>query len=191
MLTAWQADGRGPQLVAVPMRQPGVSVHTDVWQAVGMTGSASVNVVLDAAEAQTVGAVGAYLQRPGFWQGGAGIAACWHGGAAFLAAALRAAPAAARAASDQRSAPSFRESALGHADVDLRATAALLREAAQWIDAHPSQDASELAFRVRLRAEATAKAAQASRWLAGLGARQAPPCMSRALQLMIDRPVGQ
>ena len=32
-----------------------------------------------------MGADGAYLDRPGFWHGGAGIAACWHGGAVALA----------------------------------------------------------------------------------------------------------
>ena len=157
LLTAWQADGSGPQLVALPMRQPGVRVHSDVWQAVGMAGSASVNVVLEAAEAEQVGCIGAYLQRPGFWQGGAGIAACWYGGAAFLASALQAALAA-QPPADPRAAPSFREAALGHVEVELRATAALLREAAHWIDAHPSHDASAMALRVRLRAEAAAKA---------------------------------
>ena len=84
LLTAWHADGRGPQLVAVAMRQTGVQVHTDAWQAVGMGGSASVDVAFDAARAEPVGQPGEYLSRPGFWHGGAGIAACWHGGASAL-----------------------------------------------------------------------------------------------------------
>lgn len=152
LLTAWHADGRGPQLVAVAMRQPAASVHTASWQAVGMSGSASVEVTFNAAHAELVGEPGDYLTRPGFWQGGAGIAACWHGGAASLAAVLH------RALADSTAPQPFRQAALGRADVELSASAALLREAAQWIDAHPRDDASALALRVRLRAECAAKA---------------------------------
>jgi hypothetical protein len=157
LLTAWHADGSGPQLVAVPMRQTGVSLRTELWQAVGMRGSASVDVVFDGAHAELVGKPGDYLSRPGFWQGGAGIAACWHGGATFLASVLHSAVAKGRAVATNPSPPSFREAALGRIDTELAATAALLREAAQWIDAHPRDDASEIALRVRLRAERTAK----------------------------------
>ena len=70
------------------MQQAGISVHSERWQAVGMCGSASLDVMFDDAKGQLVGRVGDYLSRPGFWQGGAGIAACWHGGAVFLASAL-------------------------------------------------------------------------------------------------------
>jgi len=187
LMTAWHADGRGPQLVAVPMRQPGVSVNTELWQAVGMAGSASVNVVLDAAEAQPVGEIGAYLHRPGFWQGGAGIAACWYGGAAFLAAALQAALTAAQAAAAHRPPASFREAALGRADVELRATAALLHEAARWIDAHPTHDAGEVALRVRLRAEGAAKAVLDT---VGTALGAAPFCRdARFARMAADLPV--
>ena len=97
LLTAWHADGRGPQLVAVPMRQRGVDVRSGSWQAVGMGGSASVDVAFDAADAELVGQPGDYLRRPGFWQGGAGIAACWYGGAMFIACVLKTAVANAKA----------------------------------------------------------------------------------------------
>lgn len=156
LLTAWHADGRGPQLVTVSMRQAGISVHREAWQAVGMCGSASVDVRFDDAQAQLVGRAGDYLARPGFWQGGAGIAACWHGGAVFLASALHRAVAKAAGSGGHAAHASFNEAALGRVDTELRASAALLREAAQWIDAHPRHDASEVALRVRLRAETAA-----------------------------------
>jgi hypothetical protein len=152
LLTAWHADGRGPQLVSVALRQSGVRVDASAWQAVGMAGSASLDVAFDHARARLVSAPGAYLDRPGFWQGGAGIAACWYGGALALAEALRTAVRQAPAA--QRS--PFRLAALGQVDVALQATAALLRESAAWIDAHPAADASAVALRVRLRAEEAA-----------------------------------
>lgn len=153
LLTAWHADGQGPQLVRVAMHQPGVSVSAAAWQAVGMAGSASVDVSLSQADAHLVGELGGYLSRPGFWQGGAGIAACWYGGARGLGLALQQAlvesPAAARGA--------FRLAALGKVDLALHSTAAVLREAAQWIDDNPLGDASTVALRARLAAEDCAK----------------------------------
>jgi alkylation response protein AidB-like acyl-CoA dehydrogenase len=153
LLTAWFADGRGPQLVRVEMGQAGVRTDDSTWQAVGMAGSSSIDVAFDGAAAQLVGSVGEYLSRPGFWQGGAGIAACWYGGALALAASVRSAVACSPAAT--RSA--FRLAALGKLDVTLTGTAAVLREAARWIDAHPSADASTVALRARLTAEACAQ----------------------------------
>jgi len=152
LLTAWFADGRGPQLVRVALRQPGMEVSDAHWHAVGMAASASLDVRFDHAAGTLVGDVGSYLDRPGFWQGGAGIAACWFGGALGLASALRqavhGAPPASRTA--------LRMAALGKVDLALAETAALLREAARWIDMNPRDDASLHALRVRLSAERTA-----------------------------------
>jgi hypothetical protein len=152
LLTAWFADGRGPQLVRVPMRQPGVTVHTAAWQAVGMAGSASVDLRFVNAHGELVGGLGDYLSRPGFWQGGAGIAACWYGAAASLGAALH--RSLTRAEPERRHA--FQLAALGKVDLSLQATAAVLRDAARWIDEHPRGDASSVALRARLAAETCA-----------------------------------
>lgn len=153
LLTAWHADGRGPQLVCVAMDQLGVSVSARDWHAVGMAGSASLDVAFRGAAGRLVGTPGAYLQRPGFWQGGAGIAACWYGGAQTLAHSLRQAllqgPTAGRSP--------LRLAALGKVDMSLARTATLLREAAHWIDAHPAEDAAAVALRVRLAAEDSAR----------------------------------
>lgn len=152
LLTAWWPDGRGPQLVKVAMDQPGVLTSSAGWHAVGMAASASVDVVFNNAAGEPVGPAGAYLERPGFWHGGAGIAACWHGGAVALASALQ--------RSLVQAPPSgrhvFRLAALGKVGVALQSTAALLRETARWIDDHPTEDASAMALRVRLAAEASA-----------------------------------
>lgn len=152
LLTAWFADGSGPQLVRVAMEQPGVTVSASAWHAVGMAASASVDLHFENAVGHLVGAPGAYLQRPGFWQGGAGIAACWYGGALTLAEALRQTLLGLPA--EQHGA--FRLAALGKVDLALQATAALLREAARWIDDHPTLDARAVALRVRLSAEQSA-----------------------------------
>jgi len=153
LLTAWFPDGRGPQLVRLAMDQPGVTVSDAGWHAVGMAASASVDMAFDDARCEPIGATGAYLDRPGFWHGGAGIAACWHGGATALAdtlhRALLQAPPSGRNA--------HRLAAMGKVGVALQSTAALLRETAHWIDEHPTSDASAMALRVRLAAENSAK----------------------------------
>lgn len=154
LLTAWHADGRGPQLVWLEMRQAGVEVDSAAWHAVGMAGSESVDLRFDGAVAHRVGGEGEYLSRPGFWQGGAGIAACWFGGALGIARQLRTAV---EGASVARPADGFRRAALGKLDVALAGTAALLREAAAHIDAHPRSDVRATALRVRLAAEACAQ----------------------------------
>ncbi|MBC7444325.1 MAG: acyl-CoA dehydrogenase [Polaromonas sp.] len=153
LLTVWSRDGSGPFLASVAMRQPGVQVSKEVWPAIGMAASASVDVVFSSARAQLIGQAGAYLERPGFWHGGAGIAACWLGGAHSLAHALWQAT----SQGGQSDKPLLRHIALGKVDLALQHTAALLREAAAWIDAHPAADASALALRVRLSAEASAE----------------------------------
>lgn len=153
LLTAWHADGNGPQLVRVAMQQSGVGVLAGAWAAVGMAESASVDVRFTQANAHVVGSVGEYLSRPGFWQGGAGIAACWYGGTLGLGLALYQAlkdtPQAARSP--------FRMAALGKVDLALNCTAQALRCAAQWIDDNPLADASTAALHVRLLAEQSAK----------------------------------
>jgi alkylation response protein AidB-like acyl-CoA dehydrogenase len=167
LLTAWFADGRGPQLVRVQLRQPGLTIDTSQWQAVGMSASSSLDVNFSNVFGELVGGVGHYLSRPGFWQGGAGIAACWYGGALSLADALRSAMTQALPVTQS----AFRLAALGKVDASLQAAAAVLREAALWIDAHPLDDARAVALRARLTAEACATLvlAEASRAL-GAGA---------------------
>ena len=161
VVSAWNAEGE-PVLAAVALDQPGVTVTHRGWHAVGMEATSSVDVDFAQARARWVGKPGQYVGRPGFWHGGAGIAACWYGGACALADAVRQACGNA-VQRQQGSIPasvsptlSFRLAHLGAIDVALGQTAALLREAANWIDAHPNQDAMAIALRVRASAEAAA-----------------------------------
>jgi hypothetical protein len=183
LLTAWGTDGSGPQLVAVTIAQPGVQVSWDQWRAVGMSGSASLDVGFRNAGALAIGRPGQYLSRPGFWQGGAGVAACWWGGAKSIAQTLRRSTA--QLPPTARS--PFRLAALGRIEIALESSAALLREAAAWVDAHPGHDASRWALRVRLAAEdcATLVLAEAGR---ALGAT--PYCRdARFAAMAADLPV--
>ncbi|OEZ63846.1 hypothetical protein DUGA6_03470 [Duganella sp. HH105] len=149
-LVSCRDAGGQPWLVAVALRQPGVAVTEDGWHAVGMAASGSVDVVFDGAEAWPVGEAGSYLRRPGFWHGGAGIAACWFGAAQSLADYLHA------AVRDQSHADAHRLAHLGEVDIALSAAAALLRATAAAIDADPGADASLLVLRARLAVESAA-----------------------------------
>lgn len=179
LVSGWNPDG-APCLAAVNLRQPGVQVLDEGWSAVGMAATASVDVLFDGALAEPVGAPHAYVGRPGFWHGGAGIAACWWGGAVGIARAVRAALA-------PRAPDAHQLAHLGAIDVALAGCAALLREAAAWIDRHPAQDAQAWALRVRLAVEQGAEAVlhHAGRAL-GAGPLCKQPALARA---MADLPV--
>lgn len=147
VISAWTEGGEAI-LAQVTLRQPGVTVETGGWEAVGMSASESVSVVFDGARAEAVGVAGDYVARPGFWQGGAGIAAVWYGGAVAIARTLANS---ARVENDPHAAAH-----LGAVDSALRAAKALLMETAAWIDANPQADASAAALRVRACVEAAA-----------------------------------
>ena len=140
VITAWDPDGR-QCLVAVNLGHEGVHLTTEGWHAVGMARARSGDVLFDAVPAIELGKPGDYTSRPGFWQGGAGIAACWYGGVLPLATALgsRVGP-----TSDPHAAAH-----LGAIDLALTSARSLLDGAASWIDAHPRDDAQLIAMRAR------------------------------------------
>ncbi|MGF6842403.1 alkylation response protein AidB-like acyl-CoA dehydrogenase [Paraburkholderia youngii] len=148
LVTAWRDDE--PVLAAVALDQSSISIDTSKWQAVGMRATASADVTFNDTVATLVGAPHEYLQRAGFWHGGAGIAACWYGAAAQIGRTLRDACA--------RRADAHRLAHLGATDVALRSAAAVLRETAAWIDARPSDDAQTRVLRARLAVEQAASA---------------------------------
>jgi hypothetical protein len=142
MTCALAGDDSSTQwLVAVPLDAPGVRITDDGWHAIGMADTGSVDVCFDNAPGWLIGDGNAYLRRPGFWQGGAGIAACWYGGALPLAAAVLA---------RQRGRPDpYTAMHLGTIDVALQGARALLMAAARSLDEAPHADASMIAMRVR------------------------------------------
>ncbi|CAG2157329.1 acyl-CoA dehydrogenase family protein [Cupriavidus numazuensis] len=133
-------------LAAIDMGGPGVTITTDGWHAVGMADTASGDVLLHDCPALQVGGPRAYLERPGFWHGGAGIAACWYGSVLPLAWAVR--------DTMRKHGDAHAAAHLGAIDGDLHAAAALLRETAAWIDANPTEDAFVAAMRLRTAVEA-------------------------------------
>lgn len=133
--------GDASRLVCVRTDAPGVMLQPQSWHATGMGGIPSGTVQFDRVAAEPLGAPGAYLARPGFWHGGAGIAACWYGAAVALAQPLQRSP---RVEGDPQAA-----ALLGQVDMALQSSAALLRELAAWVDAMPAQPHQADVIRVR------------------------------------------
>ncbi|MHB1533458.1 MAG: acyl-CoA dehydrogenase family protein, partial [Acidimicrobiales bacterium] len=76
--------GGAVRLFHVRLDHPGVSVLAGTWPSVGMAASMSATVRFAGVPAEAVGPPGFYTERPGFWFGAVGGAACWAGGARAL-----------------------------------------------------------------------------------------------------------
>jgi alkylation response protein AidB-like acyl-CoA dehydrogenase len=148
LVTAAAEDG--PRLFAVAV----ADLHPleGSWPATGMAGSDTLNVAFVTAPAVPVGPPGGYVSRPGFSHGGAGVAACWYGGARTVARALLNAAA-------KRDVGPYALAHLGAVDLALRTARSALSQAAHEIDADPSDlhgDGQARALRVRTLTEAAA-----------------------------------
>lgn len=179
LVSGWNPAGQ-PSLVAVAMDQAGVQVTDAGWHAVGMRASASVDVAFRGVACTVVGEPGAYVRRPGFLHGGAGVAACWYGGLVRIAQTMR-------GALPPKSADPHRLAHLGAVDVAMAQARAVLRETADEIDAHPRDACSMACARARLAVESAA-AVVVERAGRALGA--GPLCRDAGFaQMMADLPV--
>jgi alkylation response protein AidB-like acyl-CoA dehydrogenase len=150
LVTAQLDDGRHG-LFAVPVSEPAVKALPTTWWNVGMAGSDTRAVQFTNAHAVAVGDPGDYLNRPGFWHGAIGVAACWLGGARRVAEPLY------RCATS-KSADAYSLAHLGAVDAALAAGDAILAAAAAQIDVDPfdrSDTAQLLARRARTVVEHT------------------------------------
>lgn len=143
VMTVWDEQGH-QQLVALAMNQPGVRVTEDGWQAVDMAAADSVEIALEQAAAQCIGDTSIYVERPGFWQGGAGIAACWYGAGKALGRVVYL---------------HVRHNAhglvhLAAIDLALETAKNALQSCAHWLDRHLRQDAEYHARQTRAVVEA-------------------------------------
>ncbi len=145
LITVREGDSR--RLVGLKIGGKGVSAPARSWNAVGMARVISGELTFSSAHAEPVGAPDDYLTRPGFWHGGAGIAACWFGAAKGIADTLR--------TSGHVSRSGHARTHLGFIDMQLGASRALLRELAGVIDEHPELPHIAAVIRVRSFVERT------------------------------------
>jgi alkylation response protein AidB-like acyl-CoA dehydrogenase len=129
LVTARLDNGRRG-LFAVTVNGPAVKALPTTWWNVGMAGSDTRAVQFHNAHAVAVGDPDDYFNRPGFWHGAIGVAACWLGGARKVAEPLY------RCATSQ-SADAYSLAHLGAVDAALAAGEAILGAAALHIDDDP------------------------------------------------------
>lgn len=135
------------QLVAVALQDNHLSMDASDWAAVGMRHTATSDVSFNGAIGYKVGAINAYIERPGFWHGGAGVAACWYGAATTLGDLT------ARQCAQSATLNPHTAAHLGAIDVALCSAAAVLRTTADYIDRHPRELAQAQCLRARLAVE--------------------------------------
>ena len=155
LVSCWNSANE-PCLAAVQLRQPGMHITCESWHAVGMAESESVDVVFEDASAVQIGGPNVYVNRHGFWYGGAGIAACWYGAASALAVTLHEQV---RQQQSSATADPHRLAHLGSIDVALGAAAGLLRASAAAIDQRSTLTTMPMimvTLRARLAVEAAA-----------------------------------
>ena len=146
LVTATASDG--DRLFAVSTRDLWPVLGT--WPATGMAASDTLDVRFADIAAEPLGGPGSYTSRPGFAHGGAGVAACWYGGARAIGMTLRAAAAG-------RDVGPHALAHLGAVDIALHAAKTVLDVAAAEIDADPEDHSGGgrlRALRVRALVEA-------------------------------------
>ena len=77
------------QLCIVNLEHPSITTDLSHWHAVGMHPTQTARVTFVNTPVQPIGQPNSYLERPGFWHGAAGVAACWYGAAVRLASFLQ------------------------------------------------------------------------------------------------------
>ncbi|TFZ44736.1 acyl-CoA dehydrogenase [Stenotrophomonas maltophilia] len=142
------------------------ALDEDPWPATGMGRVPSTTVRFDDARAEAIGPLSAYLDRPGFWHGGAGVAAVWFGAATAVAERMQ-----------HDCSEGLRARLLGKVDLALAPAAALLRDLARSIDLAPQLSHRVQVVRVRSVVE---RAATQVLDLAGRALGPAPMCMEEA-----------
>jgi len=144
LVTAWEPDGTAG-LYAVALNRPGITVNTGPDPEAKLQPFFNAEVHFKQTRAIRIASGCMYTERPGFWQGGIGLAAAWFGAATTIGQAA------------MRGAEHFpdpeRNAHLGKILVALGSAAAVLREAAAAIDHMPRADMRWIALRTRLDVE--------------------------------------
>ncbi len=178
IVSCWDSLG-APRLAAVSIDPATTKIIDSGWKAIGMRETRTRNVQFDGTPVLWVSEPHAYVRRPGFWHGAAGIAACWWGATADIGAMV-----------SRHTAKTTDPHVLAHLgaiDVAVTKAAALLRTTAEWIDAHPAECAKVPALRARVAVEDAAVEVMLH---AGRAVGAGPLCRDeRFARAMTDLPV--
>ena len=167
------------QLLVVDMRQSGIEIDNEEWQAVGMQATDTATLQFHEVSAIQVGRANEYLERVGFWHGAAGVAACWYGATSYLADYLISAY--------QQQPNDYKAMYLGQISTALAVTQQYFHYVADLIDSQP-QLSHELAIR-QLRSQVE-KVARQVMDMVGQALGAAPFCRhAHFARLSADLPV--
>lgn len=138
------------------MQAPGIHADHSQWQPVGMRSVQTAQLHFARTPVQVLGPRSLYLERPGFFHGGAGIAACWYGAACAIAQKLR---------THLDISNPHASAHLGAMFAELRAVRSMFHVLAESIDREPAQRWVEdiLALRSMMRNIATSVIEHSSR----------------------------
>ncbi|GAB3721999.1 acyl-CoA dehydrogenase [Nocardiopsis nanhaiensis] len=168
------ADVEEGERALFAVRTAGTDPQSGTWASAGMAASDTLTVRFAGQRAEPVGRPGDYVDRPGFHHGGAGVAACWYGGALAVAR-----PLADRADGD--GADPHLLAAFGEVDRDLYISETVLRRAAREIDENPGARTAALAARVRaVVADTCARVLRRAGEALGAGPLAGDPSFARA-----------
>ena len=145
-MVASEATG-GTALVDVALDRSRVRVDQHSWAAQGMRASETFDVTFDDVPVTAddlIGTPGSYLERPGFWWGGGGVAAVWLGGAAGVLDELL---------DRSSSMDEHRLAHVGALHTEVQAVDALLVRTAEAIDADPTHAHRTAVWTARAAAE--------------------------------------
>lgn len=149
LVTATAHDG--PRLfaidVAATVRSGGIEIGAPDWVGTGMARADTRRLSIADVSAQALGPPRGYVERPGFWHGACGVAACWLGGAHAIVQRLI-------DASRRRDLDPHALAHLGAVTAALDASTAQLHDVATEIDRDP-QDHDRAARRRALSLRAT------------------------------------
>ncbi|MDM1309719.1 acyl-CoA dehydrogenase [Acinetobacter indicus] len=147
LMTYRGADGQS-QLLMVEMQKPSIQVDDSSWQAIGMQQTATATVHFQHTPATRIAQPGDYLNRPGFWHGAAGVAACWYGATVRLAEYLQ--------QHVQQKTHAYHELYLGEVSTRLAVTRQFFTHVAAQIDAAPAHSHELIIRMLRAQVEDTA-----------------------------------
>lgn len=141
-LVTARREGGERALYAVALDSTAIRPLPSTWRNPGMQGADTRSVQFTNAAAAPIGDAGEYLDRPGFWHGAIGVAACWLGGARAVAAPLY-------KRVGEGSANDHAKAHLGAVDAALTAAQATLFAAAALVDDDPLDKFGDAELRAR------------------------------------------
>ncbi|WP_127491038.1 acyl-CoA dehydrogenase family protein [Acinetobacter calcoaceticus] len=117
------------QLCIADLNHSSITTDLSHWHAVGMHATQTARVTFENTPVKPIGHPNSYLERPGFWHGAAGVAACWYGAAVRLASFLQ--------ESCQANPNPFKKLYLGESARQLAITKQYFQYVAELIDHQP------------------------------------------------------